>query len=131
MTSTFCFTRAEYNRVVEKKIEVSYDRVCKMCEGAMSKMAASEQGGKFVRVDVTTGMLPPGRSINDALRNMHVVDADGLIYEGVDGIFRIMDEYPHLKLLSRIGRLPGLHLLSRGVYRLIAAHRRRFNSLIK
>ncbi len=102
-----------------------------MCEGAMGKVATSGQGGKFARVDVTMGALPAGRSMDDALKNMHVVDTDGRVHEGVDGVFRILDEYPRLKIIARIGRLPGLHFLARGMYRLVAAHRRRFNSIIK
>ncbi len=116
---------------MEKKIEIYYDGVCKMCEGAMGKVASSGQGSKFERIDVTTGTLPAGRSMDDALRNMHVVDSDGRVYEGVDGIFRILDEYPRLKILARIGRLPGFHSLARGIYRLVASHRRRFNSFVK
>lgn len=116
---------------MEKKIEVYYDGVCKMCTGAMDALGKSSQGSKFQHIDVTRGVLPPGQDMQAALRNMHVVDEAGRVYVGADGILRILEEYPRLRWLTRVGKLPGIRHLIYAAYRMVAAHRRRFNSIIK
>lgn len=116
---------------MEKKIEVYYDGVCKMCTGAMNAVENSSQGAKFERRDVTQGSLPPGQNLDAALYNMHVVDETGRVYVGADGILRIIEEYPRWRWIAAVGKLPGVKHLIYGVYRVVAAHRRRFNSILK
>jgi predicted DCC family thiol-disulfide oxidoreductase YuxK len=97
----------------------------------MNAVTQSSQGGKFQRIDVTKGKLPPEKDMAAALYNMHVIDAGGHVYAGADGILRIIEEYPRWCWVARVGKIWGFRHLAHGLYRVVASHRRRFNSLIK
>lgn len=116
---------------MEKKIKVYYDGECHMCTATMDSLRKTSQGETFHPVDVTKGELPPGVDMSGALHNMHAIDDAGNVYVGGDAVLRILEEYPRWRWLARIGRLPGIRHLMYGVYRLVATHRRRFNSIVK
>lgn len=66
-----------------------------------------------------------------ALHNMHAIDEAGRIYAGGDAILRILEEYPRWRWLARVGRVWGIRHLVYVAYRIVATHRRRFNSIVR
>ena len=102
-----------------------------MCTVAVSSLGKSSRGEAFYPVDVTKGELPRGVNMSGALHDMHAVDDAGNLYVGGDAMLRILDEYPSWRWLARFVRIPGIRHLFYGVYRLVATHRRRFNSIVK
>lgn len=116
---------------MEKKIEVYYDGMCNMCTASMRALEKSSQGPVFKAIDVTKGTLPPGKDETAALHDMHAVDEQGNIYVGAEAILRILGEYPRWRWLARLGGIWGIRHLLHIAYRIVASHRRRFNSVVK
>lgn len=109
---------------MENKIHIYYDGVCNLCSSSIGRVASSSKGGLFQATDVTKGTLPKGVDMESAMRDMHV-EADGTLYRGADAVLRIMREYPLLRPFAALGSLPGIHLVARGAYRLLANSRYR------
>lgn len=116
---------------MDKKIDLYFDGECEMCTVAMDKLTKSSRGATFRPVDITKGDLPPGVDMRGALHNMHAIDDAGKVYAGGDAVLRILEEYPRWRWLAALGKLPGIRHLIYGGYRIVATHRRRFNSLVK
>ncbi|MDB5182000.1 MAG: DoxX family protein [Candidatus Saccharibacteria bacterium] len=73
--------------------------------------------------DLSAGPLPANISREAAEKEMHVIDHDGKIYKNIDAVFKIVEEYPRLAWLARVGRWPGIkHVLSMG-YTFVAKNR--------
>jgi len=106
-----------------KKIHIYYDGMCNLCSGLMDTVENSSKGGAFERIDVTKGKLPPDKTYEQAMRDMHVVDENGQIYRGAQAVLKIFEQYPHLRWIAPIGRLPGFNLFAAGIYRLVAETR--------
>ena len=107
----------------DKKIHIYYDGVCNLCSGLMDTVEKSSQGAKFERIDVTQGNLPPGKSYREAMHDMHVVDKDGQVYRGAQAVLKIFEQYPHLRWMATIGRVPGMGLVATVLYRIVAETR--------
>ena len=102
---------------------IVYDGLCTMCKGLTSTVARSEQNQRFRTVDYTSEHLPSSVSREQAKKEIHVVTADGTVYRNAAAVFAILEEYPKLAWLARIGRLPGIRTIASWLYRLIAARR--------
>jgi predicted DCC family thiol-disulfide oxidoreductase YuxK len=131
ITTILCFTLAQYNRRMEKKIHLYYDGECHMCQVTMDSLQKSSQGTSFAPIDVTKGDVPPGVDMAGALHSMHAIDEGGRVYVGGDAILRILEEYPRWRWLAKVGKVPGIRHIVAFVYRIVATHRRRFNSIVK
>jgi predicted DCC family thiol-disulfide oxidoreductase YuxK len=67
-----------------------------------------------------------GKTQDDFMAQLHVRDADGVYYTGVDAFSVIWQAYPSgslWRLVSAVVGLPGVNLLSRGGYWLFARYR--------
>ncbi len=106
----------------EKKITVYYDGSCPLCSAVVHPFDADT----FDKRDVTKEPLPSHISPEQAQREVHVVDAAGKTYRGVDAVFRILDEQRGWRWLARVGRLPGFHFLAAATYAFVARNRYRF-----
>ena len=69
--------------------------------------------------------MPPNTSPEDALRNVHAVDASGRLYSGYDAVLRILEEYPGSRALVFLGQMPGIRQLGTLIYYFIAKYRSR------
>ena len=107
----------------QRVITVYYDGVCNLCYGIVNTMNTSSKRNMFVPIDVSDGALPAGLTKEAVLRDVHVVDAEGKMRVGVDGVLTILEQYPRLHTLARIGRVPGIHALAAGIYRIIERSR--------
>jgi len=103
----------------QPKITVYYDGVCNLCSGLMDTIGTSSKGDAVARVDITKGALPAGVTQQEALHDMHVLDSDGRMYKGADAVLKIMEQYSHLAFLVRLGRMPVLHTIAEGMYRVV------------
>lgn len=110
-----------------QKIEIYYDGSCDVCSTGADKVCSSAQGQKFEKVDITTGNLPPNVTSREAWRDVYVVDQNGEVLKGGDGVLRVLQEFPEWRWLARHGHNPFIKPLILGLYRIIAANRHRFN----
>lgn len=53
------------------------------------------------------------------MRDVHVVDESGNVRKGADAVLFIFERYPRWRFLARVGRLPGVYMLVRGLYRVV------------
>jgi hypothetical protein len=89
----------------------------------MEQVGSSSQSAAFKRVDITRVALPEGISRAAVEREIHVIADDGKVYRNAGAILKILEQYPRLKFLARLGNLPLVtQFLSIG-YRVVAAHR--------
>lgn len=109
--------------MADKKIEIYYDGSCPMCTAFADGVSKSEEGGKFEQKDITKGALPQGATFNQVWKEMYVVDASGREYVGGNAWLRVLEEYPHLRWLARLGRLPFINQCVRIGYRIVAKYR--------
>jgi len=57
-------------------------------------------------------------------KEIHVVDRDGQTYRGAQAILKIASQYPRLRMLAVIGRLPVVRPLLPVGYNIVARNRR-------
>ena len=69
--------------------------------------------------------VAPALTLDEAMRQMNVVDGSGRLSGGFDAQLRIARRVPALWLLGVLGALPGVRQIGSAVYRYIAAHRKR------
>jgi len=104
-----------------KKI-VLYDGLCTMCKGVADTIGNSSRGSVFATTDITNAKLPNHLTKEAVQREIHVID-NGKVYKNIDAIFKILEEYPSLAPVVRVGGVPGIRQFLRLVYRFVAAHR--------
>lgn len=109
----------------DRKIEIFYDGTCNLCSGMVERIDKSSKKESFEARAVSEEQLPHGIDHEAAMRDVHVVDETGRIYAGAEAVLRILDEYPRLQTLARIGRFPGIKHLLAILYRVVAMTRYR------
>ena len=75
--------------------------------------------------DEVRGRVAPSLTIDDAMRQMNVVDRRGRLFGGYAAQLQIGRRVPALWLTAVLGSLPGVKQIGSAVYRYIAANRRR------
>ena len=107
----------------QRRIEVFYDGKCPMCSSLMGRIERSAECARFNLHDMHgQKRLPFERKAVE--KDIHVVDRDGQVYKGVQGILKIAAQYRGLGSLAKIGAFPLVRPLLAIGYRLIAANRR-------
>lgn len=105
------------------KIKAYYDGHCPMCSAIMESVRDSAKGGEFDLRDMhKEKRLPFARQALE--KEMHVVDRDGRTHKGAEAIFKIAEQYPHLRILLVLARTPLIKGAAPIVYRFVAANRR-------
>jgi predicted DCC family thiol-disulfide oxidoreductase YuxK len=106
-----------------QKIKAYYDGKCPMCSAIADRVRNSDRSDLFDLRDMHKERSMP---FNKAAveKEMHVVDREGNTHRGAEAIFRITEQYPRLRLATRIARASPISALAPIVYRLIAANRR-------
>ncbi len=107
----------------ESKKIILYDGKCPMCTVLANGIATSPESEKFNLRDMMKGDLPLGLSKSDVEKEIHVIDEDGTIYKGAEGILAILEGYPRLRFLAVVGRLPGIRKLLPLMYHFVAKRR--------
>jgi len=111
---------------MDGKIKIYYDGTCSMCSGVVNKIEKSSAGHKFESLDASDGNSEAGITQEDAMHEVYVLDEDGTMHKGADGIIKVLEQYPRWCLLARLGRLPVIKQLVNFGYRAVAANRHRF-----
>ncbi|MDQ3075722.1 MAG: DCC1-like thiol-disulfide oxidoreductase family protein [bacterium] len=106
-----------------QKQTVYYDGGCPMCTVLMEKVTNSDQSTAFDFNNVENDSLPESIKKEEAEKEIHVVDEYGKIYKNSDAIFQIFSQYPNLKFLSKLGRLPIIGDISQLIYKFVARNR--------
>jgi predicted DCC family thiol-disulfide oxidoreductase YuxK len=101
-----------------QKETLYYDGSCPLCSAV-----ANSLGEDIEKKDVTKDVLPAHISKEEAMREVHIIDKDGVTHTGVDAVLFIMERNPRRRVLAWLGRLPGFHFLADMLYRLIASER--------
>jgi predicted DCC family thiol-disulfide oxidoreductase YuxK len=106
-----------------QKIKAYYDGRCPMCAAVMDAVRNSAKAEKFDLRDMhEQRSLPFGRRALE--KEMHVVDREGRTYRGAEAIFKIAEQYPHLRIVTRLARAPVIKGIAPVCYRVVAANRR-------
>jgi predicted DCC family thiol-disulfide oxidoreductase YuxK len=109
--------------VTSKRITIYYDGTCKLCSSIINDIKKSPQHKNIDHIDAAKGVLPQGVTIKAAMRDVHVMDGEGKLHVGVDGVLKVIEQYPELRFFAKFGRLPGVYFLARGLYRFIEKSR--------
>ena len=110
-------------------LQIFYDGSCMVCSAEMAKYREHDHDGKlsFVNIKAPDFVAPDyGKTQAEFMARLHVRDADGVFYTGVDAFTAIWQAYPDCsvyRLLSAAVGFPGLNLVSRGAYSLFARYR--------
>ncbi|AMV73418.1 DUF393 domain-containing protein [Desulfuromonas carbonis] len=109
----------------EFPLSVFYDGSCRVCSREIDHYRNLEHGGKLIFVDISAPDFEPalyGRSRREFMVQMHVRDAGGRYFLGVDSFPAIWEALPGpgYHRLAKLIRLPGIHLLATLGYRLFA-----------
>lgn len=110
-------------------LTVFYDGSCVVCATEMEHYMRKNREGRLVFVDISDPDFDSGRyggSREEFMAQMHVLDAQGRFYRGVDAFAVIWGVFPgrHYRLLGWFIEQPGVHLLARLGYRGFARLRR-------
>lgn len=111
-------------------LAVYYDGLCPLCIRSVGVLSRLDLWGhlRFVDLEQPDIVRPPGVSMEDLRREMHVVPVDGPPAAGFFGFRKIAGMLPTLWPLLPVLYLPGAGLLGPRVYRRIAARRARNDS---
>jgi predicted DCC family thiol-disulfide oxidoreductase YuxK len=110
-------------------LKVFYDGGCPVCAREMNHYRRMADGSKLDFVDISEPQFAAdryGKSLDEFMKEMHVLDASGRFYRGVDAFRAIWQGLPvsiYGDLATLLG-LPGIHLLARIGYRGFARLRR-------
>jgi len=109
-------------------LTIFYDGSCIVCATEMQHYRRKNHGGRLIFVDISDPNFEPdrfGRSLQDFMGRMHAIDAEGVVFQGVDAFPAIWQAFPDLfyRLLGKFIRLPGIHQLARFGYSVFARFR--------
>ena len=108
-------------------LTIFYDGACSVCSREMKHYRkVADQRVRFVDIAaVDFNAEGYGRSSDDFQRELHVCDADGCFYTGVEAFRKLWQALPSpfYPLLSLIVGLPGVNLAARTGYAIFARYR--------
>ncbi|MCA0755252.1 DUF393 domain-containing protein [Paenibacillus sp. N4] len=112
---------------------VIYDGNCRLCLASVSKLKELPTRsaldlipiGQLEALEEDSIPLRALRGINneELYEKIHIVDGNGRVFAGADGIVRILRTVKGLKCLSMLYRIPGMRRMADRLYRYIAARR--------
>lgn len=113
-----------------EKLYVLYDGVCNLCLASVRRLKELPSSAELHYAAVqsladSAALIPAAASIpqEQLLSKIHVVDADGNVFAGADGIVRIMRTVRGFQWLAVLYRIPGMGAIANALYRYIASRR--------
>lgn len=112
-------------------LTVFYDGSCAVCATAIARYRGKCRSDEVCFVDVSAPGFDPsryGRTAESFMAQVHVRDAAGAWYAGVDALSQLWQVLPGCgyRLLGTLLQVPGIHGAARIGYGLFARHRRSF-----
>ena len=108
---------------------VLFDGGCPICRRTVRQLRRLDWLQQLQFADATNEQVrqqvAPSLSLDEAMRQMNVVDGRGRLSGGYDAQLRIARRVPLLLPFGLFGGLPGIRQVGSAVYRYIAANRRR------
>jgi len=110
-------------------LRIFYDGSCSLCAAKMEAYRQKDANGHLVFVDISAPSFDPapyGIPLEAFMYEMHAIDTGGAVYRGVDAFRVIWRALPSnwYGLLGTMAGLPGVNLLARLAYRVVARTRR-------
>ena len=108
-------------------LTIFFDGACGVCSREMAHyQKVADQRVRFVDIAALDFNAEDyGRTSEDFQRELHVCDADGSFYTGVEAFRRLWEALPSpfFPLLSAVVGLPGVNLAARTGYAIFARYR--------
>ena len=116
--------------VKSESLKVFYDGGCTVCDAEMRvyREISQDTGIEFVDISAPDFAAEKyGKSRNEFMQALHVLDATGTFHVGVDAFRMLWQALPgsHYQLLAGLTGLPGLRQLAGVGYDLFARNRHR------
>ena len=109
---------------------VLFDGGCPICRRTVRQLRRLDWMQQLQFADATNDQVrkqvAPSLTLEDAMRQMNVVDRRGAMAGGYDAQLKIARRVPLLVPFGLLGALPGIRHIGSAVYRYIAANRRRY-----
>ena len=112
--------------MVSKKItypvEIFYDGSCIICSRETEHYKQLNTENKLIFIDISSDSFKATdykKTQKQFMSKMHIRDASGAFFTGVDAIIVILESFadaPHLRLFGAILNLPVLNLVAKGYY---------------
>ncbi|WP_138752379.1 thiol-disulfide oxidoreductase DCC family protein [Paenibacillus sinopodophylli] len=119
--------------LAKEKLYVLYDGYCNLCLASVAKLKElpSRADLQFIQiqqlesVEDSVQLLPRSTKLDMAVlyEKMHVVDDQGKLYAGADGVVRILRTVKGFRWLSAFYRIPGMSRIADRLYRYVANRR--------
>ncbi len=107
-----------------------FDGRCGVCSRSARWIAGRDPAGRVERLDLRDPLAAarfPDLSPDAVRAQMHVVDQDGRVHVGLDGVRAVLRELPGLGVVAIGLGLPGIRAVAGVLYRAFARHRLSFN----
>ncbi len=110
-------------------LSVFYDGACSICAREIDYYRKLDGEGHLRLVDISDPSFEPsnhGPTREDFMAELHVRDASGHFFRGVDGfaaIWRVVPGRP-FRMMARLIQIPGIHFLATLGYRVFARLRK-------
>ena len=108
--------------------KVLYDGQCPRCRASLALLVAADPDRLLDPVDLTAvdvTKIHPSLTRDACMKAMHVVRADGRVFAGFDAVVAVARRLPLFWLAGLLGSLPGVPVLGRRVYKMVADSRPR------
>ncbi|PLX73440.1 MAG: DUF393 domain-containing protein [Desulfuromonas sp.] len=112
-------------------LKIFYDGACPVCSREVEHYRRQDRSGRLQAIDISAPEFDPkvyGIPFQDFMYQLHVIDADGEVYLGVDAFRAIWRAFPDslvYRTMARILALPVMNPLARVGYRIFARLRPR------
>jgi glyoxylase-like metal-dependent hydrolase (beta-lactamase superfamily II)/predicted DCC family thiol-disulfide oxidoreductase YuxK len=106
--------------------QVIYDEQCEICQAGVSWLRVLDRGKRIVIHPIDPDTLPgihADLNLDACLRELHVVTPDGRIVVGADAVILLARLFPETRFIGVIVGAPGMRLVSRILYRVVASNR--------
>lgn len=103
-----------------------YDGQCEICQACVSWLRLLDRGDKVTCVPIeqaTLSTLHPSLTLEECLREIHILTPDERILVGWEGIAHLARLFPPTWLIGTLGSLPPFQWVGRMVYRFVAGNR--------
>jgi predicted DCC family thiol-disulfide oxidoreductase YuxK len=123
-------SKGQWMQKPEFPMRVFYDGNCIVCAREMTHYRRQDRHGRLLLVDISAADFDARRygiPLTAFMEQLHVIDARGRIYRGVEGFWAIWQAFPNVTLYGLLGRmitLPIINSCARLGYRGFARLRR-------